>query len=66
MESCSTFSGSLTTMTIGPWQQPVVWDPSLSAGPEGPSLISRAARHRFIEAAPGPPWLFPAFAFVPV
>ena len=66
MESCSTFSDSLTTTAIGPQQQPVVWDPPLSTGPEGPTLISRTARRRLIVAAPGPPWLYPAFAFVPV
>jgi hypothetical protein len=44
MESCSTFSDSLTTAAIGLQQQPVVWDLPLSAGPEGPTLISRTAR----------------------
>jgi hypothetical protein len=66
MESCSTFSDSLTTTAVGPQQQTVVWDLPLTAGPEGPTLISRAAKRRFIVAAPGPPWLYPAFAFVPV
>jgi len=66
MESRSTFSDSLTTTALGPQQQPVVWDLLLPAGPEGPTLISRAARHRLILEAPGPPWLCPAFAFVPV
>lgn len=66
MESSSTFSDSLTTATIGSQQQPVVWNLSLSTGPEGPTLISRAAEHRGIPAASGPPWLYPAFAFVPV
>jgi len=66
MESSSTFPDSLTATAIGPQQQPVVWDLPLSAGPEGSTLISRAARHRLIVAAPGSPWLSPAFAFVPV
>ncbi len=44
MESSSTFSESLTTTAIGPQQHPAVWDPPLPAGPEGPTLISRAAR----------------------
>jgi len=43
-ESRSTFSGSLTTTAIGPQQHPVVWDPPLSADPEGPTLISRATK----------------------
>lgn len=66
MESCSTFSDSLTTTAVGPQQQPVVWDQPLSTGPEGPTLISHAARRSFIVVAPGPSWLYPAFAFVPV
>ena len=44
MESRPTFSDSLTTTAIGPPPQPVVWNPPLLAGPEGPTLISRAAR----------------------
>jgi hypothetical protein len=44
MESSSTFSNSLTTTAIRPQQQPVVWNLPLSAGPKGPTLISRTAR----------------------
>ena len=44
MESSSTFSGSLTTATIVPQQQPVVWSLSLPTGSEGPTLISHVAR----------------------
>ena len=37
-------SGSLTTRTIGPAQQPVVWTPGLHPESEGPPLISCGAR----------------------
>ncbi len=40
------FPGSLTTRTIGPEQQPVVWTPGLHPESEGPTLISRAAKLR--------------------
>jgi hypothetical protein len=38
------FPGTLTTRAIGPEQLPVVWDLTLQSDPEGPTLISRAAR----------------------
>jgi hypothetical protein len=38
------FPGSLTTLAIGPAQQPVVWTLALQPESEGPALISCAAR----------------------